>query len=354
MSFFLAASLIFLSTACDGLPGFPGGVPKTTETLAEPMQGEIVRSARELDQCVAYACENMLSAVKVRLSDISVWDELMDFYEKEQGILVLRGITSLSMSYRTYAGYIDAELIPEYEMYVKVVAAYKSGDSSSLSPEESRVYERAREIVGEHFSGTGTVFEKAFAVHEYLADNVEYDYSVRDDSFNVYGALIDGAAVCSGYAQAFKMFMDILNAECMIVTGEAGGEKHAWNLVNYSGEWYHVDVTWNDQSEIKTRRYLNVNDGIMGRDHFWNGANYPAARGMKYNYYRYAGKDVSTVFALEEFFSSAYSNGERYVEVVCSYGFNADDLSFLSKYAGTFSFATAEYGDGTLLMVILS
>ncbi|MDR0222444.1 MAG: hypothetical protein LBI38_02770 [Oscillospiraceae bacterium] len=346
-----AAAFALALTACGELGGLFGEARETSGTLAEPADGEIIRSAEELDERVAYACENMLPAVKARLRDIRVWDELMAFYEEERDILVLRGINSLVINYKTYAGYIEAELVPEYEIYMKVTDAYKKRDSSPLSPEEKLVFDKAEEII-KNIPKSGTTFEKVFAIHEYLADNVEYDYSVNDDSFTVYGALIKGSAVCSGYAQSFKMLANMLDVDCIIVTGEAGGDKHAWNLADYYGEWYHIDATWDDQSSTKTRKYLNVSDDIMKRDHVWNGSNYPAARGMKYNYYRYTGKNVSAPAALEDAFDSAYSNGERFFEIVCSYDFKIDDLAFLSKYGGSVSYAIAEYGDGTLLTVV--
>lgn len=60
--------------------------------------------------------------------------------------------------------------------------------------------------------------------------------------------------VCTAYAKAFKVLCDRLGIPCVLVTGyardnwqqEAG--PHMWNYVQLRGQWYAVDVTWNDPS----------------------------------------------------------------------------------------------------------
>jgi len=67
---------------------------------------------------------------------------------------------------------------------------------------------------------------------------------------------IDGSGpVCEGYARAFKLLCDRLAIPCVLVTGIAypSGERHMWNCVQMDdGQWYGVDVTWNDPKSSKT------------------------------------------------------------------------------------------------------
>ncbi|MDE7130743.1 MAG: InlB B-repeat-containing protein [Lachnospiraceae bacterium] len=92
--------------------------------------------------------------------------------------------------------------------------------------------------------------EKAAALHDWLAVNVEYDYdnylagAVPASSFNAYGTLVDGVSVCQGYALAYKYLLGKLGIECYMVSSK--GMNHAWNMVKLDGEYYHVDVTWDD------------------------------------------------------------------------------------------------------------
>lgn len=70
-----------------------------------------------------------------------------------------------------------------------------------------------------------------------------------DDLRNVYGALVLKKAVCAGYASAFLYLMQQLGIECMYVRGNCSGEgRHGWNIVKLEGDYYHVDVTWGDNS----------------------------------------------------------------------------------------------------------
>ena len=59
--------------------------------------------------------------------------------------------------------------------------------------------------------------------------------------------------VCEGYARAFKILCNQLGIPCMLAVGDAISyadatpESHMWNEVKMNdGNWYAVDVTWND------------------------------------------------------------------------------------------------------------
>lgn len=58
--------------------------------------------------------------------------------------------------------------------------------------------------------------------------------------------------VCEGYARAFKVLCDELGIPCVLTSGAARStafgtpEQHMWNDVELDGQWYAVDVTWND------------------------------------------------------------------------------------------------------------
>ena len=49
------------------------------------------------------------------------------------------------------------------------------------------------------------------------------------------------------------------------VSGFAGNGRHAWSKVKLDGQWYNVDVTWNDYGG--GRRYFARSDAFMLRDH---------------------------------------------------------------------------------------
>lgn len=71
---------------------------------------------------------------------------------------------------------------------------------------------------------------------------------------SVYGALVDGKALCEGYAKAFSYLCGRAGIENVVVTGNTTTD-HMWNMVKLDGNWYHVDVTWDHPSEIITDAY---------------------------------------------------------------------------------------------------
>lgn len=99
---------------------------------------------------------------------------------------------------------------------------------------------------------TGSDYEKVSKVHDILADIIEYDTTTsRANTHNIYGALKEETCVCEGYAKAFKYILDNLNIPCILVSGSATNsngetESHMWNYVKLDGDWYGVDVTWDD------------------------------------------------------------------------------------------------------------
>lgn len=98
----------------------------------------------------------------------------------------------------------------------------------------------------------GSDYEKAVAAHNYIIKTTRYaeGYSVDSTAYSevstIYSALVGGEALCSGYAKAYQYLLGKMGVECSYISGKANGEDHAWNLVKLDGEYYYVDVTWDD------------------------------------------------------------------------------------------------------------
>ena len=93
--------------------------------------------------------------------------------------------------------------------------------------------------------------EIALALHDYLAVHVKYAYddyldgTVSDSAYNIYGALVEGEAVCQGYALAYEFLLKRYGLQsCGIAVSNKA--NHAWNVVKIGNIWYHVDVTGDD------------------------------------------------------------------------------------------------------------
>lgn len=170
-----------------------------------------------------------------------------------------------------------------------VIAAVRSGSDEGLDKKERQLYAATVELLDEIITEGMSDLEKEWAVYSWLTLNVEYDYrhyepgaTVPRDSYKPNGPLVNGLAVCLGYATAFQFLMDILDVECITVVGAAfnSSEDHAWNMVRIDGAWYCVDATWDLSNGVAMENccYFNVSSEWMAiTDHQWDYENTPLA-----------------------------------------------------------------------------
>ena len=110
---------------------------------------------------------------------------------------------------------------------------------------------QAKGIVDEIITSGMSEFEKALTIHDWLTFNLDYDHSYTN--YHAEETLKTGKCVCQGYAECFELMAELAGLEASIVGGNAVNstgkrESHAWNQVKIDGEWYNVDVTWDDPS----------------------------------------------------------------------------------------------------------
>lgn len=167
-----------------------------------------------------------------------------------------------------------------------ILSAWESGTPETLPKKDREIYDRCAEIIAQCVTEDMTDYEKELSIYRWLTRNVAYDWRHQDpsrhtprDSYGPYGALVNGEAVCLGFATAFQLLMDMLDIECITVVGAAfnSSESHAWNMVKLNGEWYCVDATW-DMGRSMRFDYFNVTSDYMAKtDHQWNYENTPMA-----------------------------------------------------------------------------
>lgn len=104
-----------------------------------------------------------------------------------------------------------------------------------------------------------TDYKKVKAIHDYIIKRTSYDLTYKKHS--AYNALINKSSVCEGYAlAAYRMFTDA-GIECRIISGKAGGDSHAWNIVKVDNKWYNIDLTWDDP-------IMNTGKQVLRYDYF--------------------------------------------------------------------------------------
>jgi len=131
--------------------------------------------------------------------------------------------------------------------------------------------------------------EKIKALHDYLANHILYDpeplgeNDYKEISHTAYGALIDGVAVCDGYAEAFKYLLDKVGIENRLIFGEVdedgsfeGEVNHAWNLIKIDESYRHYDLTWDDD-DVNNRvlyEFYNKDSDYFDDTHRWESQDY--------------------------------------------------------------------------------
>ncbi len=112
--------------------------------------------------------------------------------------------------------------------------------------------------------------EKEKYVYDAIMDRVEYVASSPMNQ-SAYSALVNNESVCAGYSRAFQYIMQKLEIPCYFCSGYSNGGAHAWNIVKINGEYYNVDISWDDSlsngDSGRSYRYYNVKDSKFSLSH---------------------------------------------------------------------------------------
>ena len=178
-------------------------------------------------------------------------------------------------------------------------------------------------------------FQKQLAYDGYIKQNCSSKYaefSGDKDVRTAYASLVNGSAICSGYAKGTELALRMLGVPCIFIDGTAQNSKergpHAWNLVQIDGQWYQYDSMWNDSDMGYSDYYPYFNltdDRISGNHQIKNdlaeyGFSLPRCTATANNYYQKKGRYLGTHWAgdIPSILKSASRNGEREVGVMFS------------------------------------
>lgn len=151
-------------------------------------------------------------------------------------------------------------------------------------------------------------FYKALYAHDYITDHTSYsdedaqkaieDNEAFVEGSTAYGCLVNGSAICGGYTNAYMYILNKCGIECSTVTGldPEDDTPHIWNVVKMDGEYYHVDVTWDDPSrvgeeiDLKTYIYFGITtDEVLETHRIDNNQDVPVCTAGSCNYHIHEG-----------------------------------------------------------------
>lgn len=119
----------------------------------------------------------------------------------------------------------------------------------TTAEEEALVTENVNEVLQALDVSDSSEYRKVRAVYDYICANVTYDYDHLDTpeykhQFTAYAALIDGTAVCQGYALLFYRLALELGIDARLISGTSRNQPHGWNIAKLGNLYYNLDSTW--------------------------------------------------------------------------------------------------------------
>lgn len=110
-----------------------------------------------------------------------------------------------------------------------------------------KVKQKAKEILKEA-DGAETLSEYLLSIHNSILKEATYDNSFSDPGvYEAFGVLVDGTGVCESYSRAFQYLCQCIGVDNILVVGLSTDEPHMWNMIMLDGDWYHSDLTWDDE-----------------------------------------------------------------------------------------------------------
>jgi hypothetical protein len=100
-------------------------------------------------------------------------------------------------------------------------------------------------------------------IHDYICLSTEYDtesYEANNTGGKLqtaYSCAVEYKTVCAGYSALFQYYMQNLGIPCAYLSSNG----HAWNFLKVNGQYYQMDVTWNDTKQIPP--YYNLTHDEM-------------------------------------------------------------------------------------------
>lgn len=318
----LAAVVLILKIAYNHVPQEESVVSDTRDALTavenaeeEPLYDVLLR------ELTAYSSEITF--------DYDCTSELFDTFERvcddHPELFWVNG--SGSSEKRTVGNEVTVTLRPEPVLTLVEILGYKE-----------KLDQRVQEIL-DGMNPAMSDYDKILYVHDVLIQNTEYDSACAEaigadteyaqiwQSSSAYGCLVEGRAVCSGYAAAFQLLMNETGIPCIRVDGSErdSGVLHEWNCVKLNEKWYYVDVTWDDpvfedgNSLFKgmiTYDYFLISEEMLMQTHvIGTDEMVPACTDMSQSYYARKGHFLENYSYSEAASIIASQLGNDYIEL---------------------------------------
>ena len=225
----------------------------------------------QLEDVLVEAWENFETSVDVSKFDLTASDSAYATYYFQ--------ILSRHPEIFYVRGWIGCTVSNDHVLKISISYDMESSEVIAIQKKVDAAVTEALSLVSDDMQD----YEKALIIHDWLVNYCRYDYenlshgTVPSSSYNAYGALAYGVAVCDGYTKAYQYIMESkLGIPCYRIASES--MNHAWNLIEIDNQYYHIDATWDDPGSgitnecdriglVKHNNFLRSDAGITSTGH---------------------------------------------------------------------------------------
>ncbi len=209
--------------------------------------------------------------------------------------------------------------------YVKTMKFSYNYPVDEISQMKEEIETEADKILSK-VNGEMSDYEIVKLFHDSIITSCRYSGEAENPN-NIYGCLVDKEALCQAYSQTFTYLCHRSGINALVVLGVAN-EPHMWNLVEMDGEYYHIDLTWDDPDrdanpDSVRYDYFGLTDKRIRELRQVDDYDYeiPAANGTKYQYYYFNGLVAASVDDAKRIISDetikAARTGSSTVQFMC-------------------------------------
>ena len=247
--------------------------------LASEVPDESTAEIREDDLSLSYSTRYYLDNMKKQhLKDAAMM--LIDGLKKHQEKIYFTGLGltkdelreayDLALSTEPDIGWVSLNYNYYYDVKGRIINCRVDYTLDKAKEDKllQKLHKQAEDLVSET-EGMDD-FDRIVYFHDRLISGCVYDSS-NPNAWSAYGCLIDGRAVCEGYSKAFQLLCDTAGVPCLIINGVTNDETetlHMWNKVQMDGEWYNMDLTWDDPEGSKSSTDIAGEAGLIHYEYF--------------------------------------------------------------------------------------
>lgn len=213
--------------------------------------GEVVEDMYLANTTLANAVDKLEREIDVKgcgITKDNIFDVYKSFVENYPEFFYIT--TGCSYTYSQNSG----EIINVYPKYITSTSDNYDNESQEEIDRQNEIIKQMRAEFDANIQQLMSCItpemsdiDKLLALHDALACHTayskEYIGDYKNSIYTAYGTIVERRGVCQSYSMAYKLLTKLAGIEDVCIVGN---ELHGWNMVNLDGQWYHIDVTFDD------------------------------------------------------------------------------------------------------------